>query len=99
MKDKLIDSGSNMYLLVNSLIDRNTIISGSNDILRRFNGKQNRYDKMYMDQDLIEDKLLELIDQFTERKMNLKDFYFALLNNIHGRNGRTCKILFVTNFS
>ena len=38
---------------------------------------------MYMDKDLIEDKLYELIDQFNERKINHKDFYFALHANIH----------------
>ena len=57
---------------------------------------------MNIDQDLIEDRLQELIDQFTERKMNQKDFYFALLDNVHlfyDGNGKTCKILFVANFS
>ena len=43
----------------------------------------NHNDKMYMDKDLIEDKLYELIDQFNERKINHKDFYFALHANIH----------------
>ena len=65
MKDQLIDFGSNMYLNVNSVINKSTIISGSNDtILRKFNVKQNGYVKMYIDQDLIEDKLYELIRIF-----------------------------------
>ena len=33
---------------------------------------------MYMDKNLIEDKLYELIGQFNERKNNCRDFYFAL---------------------
>ena len=37
-----------------------------------------------MDNDLMEDKLHELIDQFNERKVNHKDFYFALLDNMVG---------------
>ena len=43
----------------------------------------NHNDKMYMDKDLIEDKLYELIDQFNERKINHRNFYFALHDNIH----------------
>lgn len=46
---------------------------------------------------LIEDKLYELNDHFNEKNTNHKDFYFALLDNIHpfyAGNGRTCKILF-----
>ena len=38
---------------------------------------------MSMDNDLIEDKPYELIDQFNERKINHRDFYFALLDDIH----------------
>ena len=30
---------------------------------------------MYIDKDLIEDKLYQLIDQFNERKINHRDFY------------------------
>ena len=55
-----------------------------------------------MDKDLIEDKLYELTDQLNERKINHRDFYFTLLQNTHSLydgNGRTCKVLFVTNFS
>ena len=48
-----------------SLIDINNIISGSNNITgRKFNVKLYRYDKMYTDQNLIEDKLYELRDHF-----------------------------------
>ena len=48
------------------------------------------------------DKLYQLLDQFNETKINHRDFYYALLNNIHpfyDWNGRTCKILFVSNFN
>ena len=38
---------------------------------------------MYMDKDLIEDKLHHLIDQFNERKVNHRDFYFVLLSTIY----------------
>lgn len=36
-----------------------------------------------MDIDLIEDEMYELIDQFSETKINQKDFCLALLENIH----------------
>ena len=49
---------------------------------------------MYMDKDLREDKINELIDQFIERKISYRDFYFTLLDNFYHRNGKTCKILF-----
>ena len=39
--------------------------------------------KMYIDKYLIEDKLYKLIDQFNERKINHRDFYFVLIGNIH----------------
>ena len=38
---------------------------------------------MYMDKNLMEDKLYQLTDQFNERKINQRDFYFALLNNTY----------------
>ena len=38
---------------------------------------------MSMDNDLIEDKLYELIDPFSERKINHRDFYFALPDDIY----------------
>ena len=52
---------------------------------------------MYMDKELIEDKLYQIIDQFNERKITSKKFYSILLNTIHkfyDRKGRTCKIMF-----
>ena len=53
---------------------------------------------MYMDKDLREYNLYQLIDQVNERKINYRDFYFELLDNIHlfyDGNGRTYNIPFV----
>ena len=58
--------------------------------------------KTYIDKYLIEDKLFKLIDQFNERKINHRDFYFVLIENIHpfyDRNWITSKTLFVINFN
>ena len=52
-----------------SLIGMNNIITGSNNnTLRKVNVKPYGYDQIYMDTDLIEDKLHQLIDKFHERK-------------------------------
>ena len=56
---------------------------------------------MYMDKNLIEYKLYQLVDQFKERKIGLCDFYSVLLNNIRRYcfwNGKDFKILFVSSF-
>ena len=59
-----------MYFTVGSLIDINNIITSSNNVtLRKVNVKPYGYDKMYMDQDLIEDKLYELTDQIELNKI------------------------------
>ena len=91
-----------MYLTVDSLVNIKIIITGSNKItLRKVNVKSYRCDTMYMDKDLIVDKLYRLIDPFHQRKINHRDFYFVLLGNIHqfyDRNERRCKILFVGSF-
>ena len=59
-----------MYITVDSLIDINNIITSSNNVtLRKVNVKPYGYDKMYMDQDLIEDKLYELTDQIELNKI------------------------------
>ena len=87
-----------MYLTVNSLIEINNIITDSKNItLRRVNVKPYGFDKMYMDKELIKDKLYQIIDQFNEGKITSKKFYSLFLNKIHqfyDGNGRTCKILF-----
>ena len=36
-----------------------------------------------MNKDLIEDKLYHLLDKFSKRKINHRDFYFVLLGNRH----------------
>ena len=73
-----------MYLTFDSLTDINNIITGSNNIiLRKVIVKLYGSDKMCMNKDLIEDKLYGLADQFNERKINHRDFNFALLDNIH----------------
>ena len=59
-----------MYFTVDSLIDINNIITSSNNVtLRKVNVKPYGYDKMYIDQDLIEDKLYELTDQIELNKI------------------------------
>ena len=71
-------------MTVNSLIDKNNIITGFNNIaLRKVNIKAHGYDKTYIDKDLMEDTLHQSIDQFNERNVNHRYFYFALLSNIH----------------
>ena len=85
------------------LIDINNVITDlNNSTLRMVNNKPFGYDKMYMEEYLVEDKLYLLIDQFNENKINHKTFYYALLDNIHpfyDINRRACQILFVNNFN
>ena len=81
------------YLTVDSLIKRNNIIIGSNNItLRKVNVKPYGFDKMYTDKELIENKLYQIIDQISERKITSTKLYWIILNKIHpfyDRNGRT----------
>ena len=75
IKSNTIDPDDNMYLNVDSLIDINVIITGLNHItLRKVNLKLCGYNEMYMDKDLIEDKLYQSdqnkLDQFNEGKIN-----------------------------
>ena len=92
-----------MYLTVDTLTYMKKIITDSSNIaLRKVHVKLHGYDKMYIDKDLIEDKLYQLIDKFNERKIDHRDFYFILLSNRHlfwEDNEKTCKILFVRNFN
>ena len=86
-----------MYLTVDSLVEKDNIITSSNNItLRKVNVKPYGFDKMYMDRELVEDKLYQIIDQFSERKITSTKPYSKLLDKIHpfyDGNGRTCKIL------
>ena len=68
-----------MHLTVDHFVEINNLITGSNNItLRKVSVKRYEFDKMYIDKELIEDKLLQAIDQFNERKK----FYSILLNKI-----------------
>ena len=52
----LINYDGNMYLTNYFLIEKNNIITVSNNIiLRKFNINPHGFDKMYMDKDLLED--------------------------------------------
>ena len=64
IKNNFTDFDDNMYLTVDSLEDISNIITGSNNItLRKVSSVKPRgYDKMYMDKDLIQDKLYQLVD-------------------------------------
>ena len=80
------------YLTVDSLIKRNNIIIGSNNITLRKVVKTYGFDKMYTDKELIENKLYQIIDQFSERKITSTKLYWIILNKIHpfyDINGRT----------
>ena len=51
----------------------NNIITDSNNItLRRVNVKPYGLDEMYVNKKLIEDKFYQIIDQFNERKIHIK---------------------------
>ena len=68
-----------MHLTVDYFVEINNLITGSNNItLRKVSVKRYEFDKMYFDKELIEDKLLQIIDQFNDRKK----FYSILLNKI-----------------
>ena len=99
MQNNLIASDTNMYLTVDLLIERSKIITSSNNVtLSKFNVKLYGYNKMYMDDDLIEDKLYQLIYQFNESNINHRSFYFASLGNIHqfyDENGATGNIFYL----
>ena len=63
----MIDSDGGMFLTVESLIEINNIITGSNNItLRKVNVKPYGFDKMYMDK--------EYLDHFNEKKLHLQIF-------------------------
>ena len=54
IKNNLINSDGGIHLTVDSLIERNHIIAGSNNItLTKVNVKPYRFDKMYIDKELI----------------------------------------------
>ena len=57
IENNLIDSDSSMYLTVDSLIEINNIAGSNNITLRKVNVKSYGFDKMYMEKELIKDKL------------------------------------------
>lgn len=98
MVNSLIDSGGNMYLSVDSFKKIDYIKTGSFNItLRKVNVFPQRFDKMYLDKELIENKLYQITNQFDERQIISIKFYLELLIKTHpfnGVNGITCKILY-----
>ena len=71
----LIDSDGGICLAVHSLIYINNIITSSNNVtLRKSNVNSYRFDKRYMDKELLEDKLYQIINQFNERKITSTNF-------------------------
>ena len=80
IKSNLIDSYGNVYLTVDSFIEMNEIITGSNNITsRKVNVKPYGLYKTYMNKHLIEDRLHAVIDQF---KITSTKFYSIILNEI-----------------
>ena len=76
IENDLIDSDGGMYLTDDLLIETNNIITGSNNItLRKVNVKPYGFDKMYMDKEIIEDKLYQIIDHFNENRTHLQKYY------------------------
>ena len=73
------------------------MIIGSSITLRKVNINPYAFDKMYMNKDVIEDKLYQIINQFNERKITSTKFYSMFLNKIHpfyDGNSKAYKILF-----
>ena len=65
-QNNLIYYDDNMYLTADSLIEINNI-TGLNNTLRKATVKLYGFDQMYIDKDLIKDKLYPTIDQFNKR--------------------------------
>ena len=76
IKKNLIDTNGDMYLTIDTLIEINDIVSGSNKIaLKKVNVKLYGFDKIYVDKELIERRLYQIMDQFNERKITATKFY------------------------
>ena len=77
IENYLIDSDGGMSLAIDSLIEINNIITGPNNItLRKFNVKPYGFDEIYIDKELIKDKLY----QFNKTKITSSKFYSILWN-------------------
>ena len=60
INNNLTDPDGGMCLIVDSLIEINNIMTGSNNItLRKVNVKSYEFDKMYMNKELIEDSFMK----------------------------------------
>ena len=97
IENNLIDIDSGMHLTVDSLIEMNNIITGSNNItLRKVNAKPYRFVKMYMDKELIEDELYQIIDHIQWEKNYIYKVLFNTfkIHLFYDGNGRMCKVLF-----
>ena len=72
----MTDSDGNIYLTVDSLREENNTITGSNNItLRKINVKPYGLGKMYMDKDIIKDK----VNRSIQRKENYnRKFFFSI---------------------
>ena len=67
IKHNLNESVDYIYLTVDPLININSIITGSNNVaVRKVNVKPCEFNKMYMDKDLIGNKVYQLLHQFKE---------------------------------
>ena len=96
------NSDNNVYLTVGSLIEINNITGSNNITPRKVNVKPHSCGKMYTDKDLIEYILYHFIDPVNKIKINWRDFYFELLDNIHpfyDGNETTCNIPYAGNFN
>ena len=65
-QNNLIHYDDNMYLTADSLIEINNM-TALNNTLRKATVKLYGFDQMYIDKDLIKDKLYPTIDQFNKR--------------------------------
>ena len=64
IKSSLIDFNGNIYLTIDSLIKTNSIITASNNTtLSKVNTTWYRFNKIYIDKDLIDDKLYQIINK------------------------------------
>ena len=91
VKNNLIDSIGNIFLrVVFVFFDTDS----TNITLRKVNVKPYGFDKMYMEKDLVEHKLYQIIYHSNERKITPAKFYSIRLNKMHpfDGNGRTCKV-------
>ena len=73
VKNNVVDS-NNMYLAANLLIKTNNITGSNNNTYGKVNVNPYGFHEMYMDKDLMEDKLHEMKDKFNERTIMLKKF-------------------------